>query len=132
MKKVEIYTWQYCPFCIRAKSLLNKKNIEFIEGFFEKSLPKINHKEMYGDRKATLINIDCDLYESAVPVFSHISNLLQEGTILYIDDYFAGYKGNPFKGVSGAMKKWIKNVEWELEPYRDVGITGKSYVVYRI
>ena len=31
MKKVEIYTLQYCPFCIRAKSLLNKKNIEFIE-----------------------------------------------------------------------------------------------------
>ena len=31
MKKVEIYTWQYCPFCIRAKSLLNKENIEFIE-----------------------------------------------------------------------------------------------------
>ena len=31
MKKVEIYTWQYCPFCIRAKSLLKKKNIEFIE-----------------------------------------------------------------------------------------------------
>ena len=31
MKKVEIYTWQYCPFCIRAKSLLNKKNIKFIE-----------------------------------------------------------------------------------------------------
>ena len=31
MKKVEIYTWQYCPFCIRAKSLLNKKKIDFIE-----------------------------------------------------------------------------------------------------
>ena len=31
MKKVEIYTWQYCPFCIRAKSLLNKKNITFTE-----------------------------------------------------------------------------------------------------
>ncbi len=31
MKKVEIYTWQYCPFCIRAKTLLNKKNIDFIE-----------------------------------------------------------------------------------------------------
>tara|TARA_Y100001978_G_C23648159_1_gene411936 strand:- start:14 stop:268 length:255 start_codon:yes stop_codon:yes gene_type:complete len=31
MKKVEIYTWQYCPFCIRAKSLLNKKNINFTE-----------------------------------------------------------------------------------------------------
>ena len=31
MSKVEIYTWQYCPFCIRAKSLLKKKNINFIE-----------------------------------------------------------------------------------------------------
>ena len=31
MSKVEIYTWQYCPFCIRAKTLLNKKNIIFIE-----------------------------------------------------------------------------------------------------
>ena len=31
MSKVEIYTWQYCPFCIRAKSLLKKKNISFIE-----------------------------------------------------------------------------------------------------
>jgi len=31
MSKVEIYTWQYCPFCIRAKSLLKEKNISFIE-----------------------------------------------------------------------------------------------------
>ena len=31
MSKVEIYTWKYCPFCIRAKSLLKKKNINFTE-----------------------------------------------------------------------------------------------------
>ena len=31
MSKIEIYTWQYCPFCIKAKSLLNKKNIQFTE-----------------------------------------------------------------------------------------------------
>ena len=31
MSKVEIYTWQYCPFCIRAKSLLKKRNINFTE-----------------------------------------------------------------------------------------------------
>ena len=29
--KVEIYTWKFCPFCIRAKSLLNEKGIEFTE-----------------------------------------------------------------------------------------------------
>jgi glutaredoxin 3 len=29
--KVEIYTWTTCPFCIRAKSLLRSKSIDFIE-----------------------------------------------------------------------------------------------------
>jgi glutaredoxin 3 len=29
--KVEIYTWRTCPFCIRAKNLLNKKGVEFEE-----------------------------------------------------------------------------------------------------
>ncbi|MBD2041202.1 glutaredoxin 3 [Microcoleus sp. FACHB-672] len=29
--KVEIYTWRTCPFCIRAKDLLRKKKVEFIE-----------------------------------------------------------------------------------------------------
>ncbi len=29
--KVEIYTWQFCPFCIRAKALLNEKGVKFTE-----------------------------------------------------------------------------------------------------
>ena len=31
MAKVEIYTWQACPFCIRAKALLKKKGVTYIE-----------------------------------------------------------------------------------------------------
>lgn len=29
--RVEIYTWATCPFCIRAKNLLKRKGIDFIE-----------------------------------------------------------------------------------------------------
>ncbi|MGE5658986.1 MAG: glutaredoxin 3 [Actinomycetota bacterium] len=29
--KVEIYTWRTCPFCIRAKSLLKQKDVDFTE-----------------------------------------------------------------------------------------------------
>ncbi|NER79965.1 MAG: glutaredoxin 3 [Leptolyngbya sp. SIO1D8] len=29
--KVEIYTWSRCPFCIRAKALLEQKGVEYIE-----------------------------------------------------------------------------------------------------
>ena len=31
MAKVEIYTWQYCPFCLKAKALLNQKGVNYIE-----------------------------------------------------------------------------------------------------
>ena len=31
MAKVEIYTWQSCPFCIKAKALLKRKGVDFIE-----------------------------------------------------------------------------------------------------
>ncbi len=31
MAKVEIYTWQSCPFCIKAKALLERKGVNFIE-----------------------------------------------------------------------------------------------------
>ena len=31
MKKIEIYITQYCPFCVKAKSLLNKKKVNFSE-----------------------------------------------------------------------------------------------------
>ena len=30
-KPVTIYTWTVCPFCVRAKQLLNQKGIEFEE-----------------------------------------------------------------------------------------------------
>lgn len=29
--KVEIYTWSRCPFCIRAKGLLDQKGVDYIE-----------------------------------------------------------------------------------------------------
>ena len=31
MAKVEIYTWQTCPFCIRAKVLLDRKGVAYID-----------------------------------------------------------------------------------------------------
>jgi glutaredoxin 3 len=31
MPKVEIYTTRYCPYCISAKALLQRKKVEFVE-----------------------------------------------------------------------------------------------------
>ena len=29
--KVEVYTWSFCPYCIRAKGLLDKKGVNYNE-----------------------------------------------------------------------------------------------------
>lgn len=31
MAKVKIYTWTVCPYCVRAKNLLNDKGVDFEE-----------------------------------------------------------------------------------------------------
>jgi glutaredoxin 3 len=31
MANVEIYTWRACPFCIRAKALLDRKGVDYTE-----------------------------------------------------------------------------------------------------
>ncbi len=31
MAKVEIYTWQFCPLCLKAKALLEQKGVNYIE-----------------------------------------------------------------------------------------------------
>lgn len=31
MKKIDIYTWTYCPFCIRAKRLFDKLGVSYEE-----------------------------------------------------------------------------------------------------
>ena len=46
MAKIEIYTWQYCPFCIRAKALLDQKGINYQEYSID------------GDQEARSIMID--------------------------------------------------------------------------
>lgn len=30
-KKIEIYTWRICPYCVKAKQLLESEEIEYIE-----------------------------------------------------------------------------------------------------
>ncbi|MFN9871348.1 MAG: glutaredoxin 3 [Cyanobacteriota bacterium] len=31
MARIEIYTWRACPFCIRAKQLLDRKGVTYVE-----------------------------------------------------------------------------------------------------
>jgi hypothetical protein len=105
--------------------------VKTIKGYYAESLSPALHKRYLDQaRKIALVTIDCDLYESAVPVFEFIDSLLQEGSIIYIDDLFAGYKGNPTKGVARAFLEWQNRSQWKVVRHLDVSWYGRSYIVY--
>lgn len=78
--------------------------------------------------KASLICVDCDLYESAVPVFAFIEPFIQEGTVLYINDYFVGYRGSPFSGVGKAFEEFKSFSSFTYAPHSSVGAFGFSFI----
>jgi hypothetical protein len=102
-----------------------------VKGFYSDSLTKeLQTRFQDNEAKIALVNIDCDLYESAVPVFNFIEPLLQEGTVIYIDDLFAGYKGNPTKGVARAFREFRKRSRFKFVRHLNIGWWGRSYIAY--
>ncbi len=58
-KKIEIYTWNYCPSCVRAKNLLTQKGIKFIEySLDDKNDELIALRERTGQKTVPQIFID--------------------------------------------------------------------------
>lgn len=114
-----------------AEHGLYADRVTTVKGFYSESLTtEVRRRFMDAENKIALVNVDCDLYESAVPVFDFIDPLLQEGSVIYIDDLFAGYKGNPTKGVSRAFLEWQQRTRWRVVRHLDIGWWGRSYIVY--
>ena len=49
MKSIKIYTTNHCPFCVKAKSLLNKKKIKFSE-------IDVSHDEILREKMSAMAN----------------------------------------------------------------------------
>lgn len=110
---------------------LYQSQIHTYAGFYQDSLTdNLAETLRTANRDASLVCIDCDLYESAVPVFNFIEMFLQEGTVIYIDDYWTGYRGNPNQGVSKAFKEFSSKSNWKFEEYLSIGWAGKSFITY--
>lgn len=106
-------------------------NVKTIKGFYDKSLtPDLQKQYIDSGRKIALVNIDCDLYESAVPVFEFIEPLLQEGALIYMDDLFCGYKGSPHKGVAKAFLEFQQRSKFKFQQHMEVSWWGRTYIAY--
>ena len=98
-----------------------------VKGFYEQTL-KQDLVDKMGSIKASLINVDCDYYESALHVFSFIEPFLQHGTVIYLDDVFAGFKLNSRGGVGRAFEEFSKKTAYKFIPHMNIGWWGRSFI----
>jgi Macrocin-O-methyltransferase (TylF) len=105
-------------------------NVRATKGFYADSLtPELQKQMLASEAKIALVTVDCDLYESAVPVFNFIEPLLQDGSVIYMDDLFVGNKGNPNRGVARAFLEFQKRSKWQVRRHLDVSWWGRTYIV---
>lgn len=99
---------------------VDKEKYDLIEGFYENSLNKSLFKK-YKFKKASVILIDCDLYESTKVVLNFATKLIQNNTIIIFDDWEITNKN---KGEKLAFKEWsMANPKLSFEEffsYKDV------------
>lgn len=104
---------------------------EIVKGMFQATLTsELQERLRSGGRKLALACVDCDLYESARPVFRFLEPFLQEGSLLYIDDWFVGYRGSPLRTVARAFHEFEQVSRFRFAPHMQVGWWGRSFIAY--
>ncbi len=57
--KAELYTWSTCPFCVRAKGLLEKHDVSYVEHVMDgKNAELAEVKRRYGHSTVPIVLLD--------------------------------------------------------------------------
>ena len=100
--------------------------LQIVPGFFDQTLAGLET-----DRKFSVVWIDCDLYESTIPVLEWLTDKLVDGAVICFDDWFT-FSGRPDKGEQKATAEWLaSNPSISLMPYRDFHWAGKSFLFHK-
>jgi O-methyltransferase len=100
---------------------------ELVEGFYSESLNDATHRRFSG-RKAAIVYVDCDLYDSTIQVLDFVQPYLVDGSIICFDDYY-NYKGDPEQGEQKALAEFLqKQTRVRVIPYMDYAPLGKSFI----
>jgi O-methyltransferase len=112
---------------IKQKINLSDKIIT-IGGWFDQTLTDKTANK-YTLNKIAAAWIDCDLYESTVPVLNFITTRLSTGSVILFDDWHC-FRNLPNLGEQKACQEWlIKNPQIKLHKLFSFGWHGEAFTV---
>lgn len=107
---------------------LTPERLITVKGWFDKTLTPQTAQSL-GLKKLAAIWIDCDFYESTVPILNFISPFLSVGTVILFDDWRC-YRNLPTFGEQRACAEWLeKNPKLVLNEFISFGFHGMSFTV---
>jgi O-methyltransferase len=99
-----------------------------IRGWFDQTLTPETANQCK-IRKIAAAWIDCDLYESTVPVLRFITPFLSVGTVILFDDWRC-FRNLPDFGQQRACREWLaENPHIRLRQFISFGFHGQSFTV---
>lgn len=115
-------------FCtnLAAAGIPNERCV-IVNGWYDKTLTGSLY-EKHGLTQASIVHIDCDLYDSTRLVLEFIAPLLVDGTVLIFDDWFH-FNGHPGRGEQKAFYEWTSNLKsWSFSEFQQEGPWRKSFI----
>jgi O-methyltransferase len=112
---------------IRSKGV-DLSKVSMTKGWFDKTLSSQRAQEL--NLKAIAVAwIDCDYYESTVPVLKFITPYLTVGSVIIFDDWRC-YRNHPDFGEQRACKEWLEsNNQIQLAELFSFGWNGIAFTV---
>ncbi len=83
------------------------RNVEFIEGFYDKTLT-YELANRLKEKPPSLVHVDCDTYSSTIQVLEWLDGFALTGAIYFFDDLWR-YHGHPDAGELGAINAYNSN-----------------------
>ena len=108
----------------RLNSLDEK--VYLYKGLFTETANQLKNNLL--DKKVSIVNIDCDIYSSTVDSLNIISDYLQVGSIILLDDYNS-FNADNNKGQRKAISEFKSNSNWVLEPFFSYMFSGQSFLI---
>ena len=110
------------------KKKVDLNRVQIVKGWFNKTLNSKTASEI-NLRRIAVAWIDCDLYESTIPVLNFITPFLSDGTVIIFDDWRC-YRNDPEFGEQKACSEWLeRNPQLKLNKLFSFGWNGIAFTV---
>ncbi len=109
-------------------SAVDMQRVRTIKGWFKETLSPSRAQEHRID-KIAVAWVDCDLYESTVPVLEFITPYLATGSVIAFDDWRC-FRNSPEFGEKRACREWLsRNSHMDLHELLSFGWNGMAFTV---